>query len=149
MGLVVDSHSLSNNNLVLEDVQLKVQTKAFFELQLLCFRLFRFLFSIEKNRQVFKVLFPPRIFSIFIDIGNFVRAPSKYQALTEEFNRLSAKEVATLQKNLQNLKKSQSAQDGGGLAFGAYQVVDLLGKGAFGSVYQVRKGENLYALKNI
>jgi hypothetical protein len=32
---------------------------------------------------------------------------------------------------------------------GGFQVVDLIGKGAFGSVYMVQKGDNQYAMKEL
>ncbi len=41
------------------------------EIQLHCLRTLRFLYSVEKNRKSFKLIFPPEIFGSFIDIGNF------------------------------------------------------------------------------
>ena len=41
------------------------------EIQLQCLRTLRFLYSVEKNRKSFKLVFPPEIFGSFIDIGNF------------------------------------------------------------------------------
>ena len=41
------------------------------EIQLHSLRTLRFLYSIEKNRKSFKLVFPPEIFGAFIDIGNF------------------------------------------------------------------------------
>jgi hypothetical protein len=35
------------------------------------------------------------------------------------------------------------------VSFGSYNLVELIGKGAFGTVYLVKKGENKYALKHI
>ena len=32
---------------------------------------------------------------------------------------------------------------------GGYQIVDLIGKGAYGSVYLVLKGDNQYAMKEL
>ena len=34
-------------------------------------------------------------------------------------------------------------------SFGSYFLIEMIGKGAFGTVYLVKKGENKYALKNI
>ena len=51
----------------IEDIKVK------HEIQLHCLRTLRFLFSIEKNRKSFKLVFPPEIFGNFIDIGNFNR----------------------------------------------------------------------------
>ena len=46
-------------------------TKVMHELQLHCLRCLRFLYSVEKNRKAFKVIFPPSLFGSFIDVGNF------------------------------------------------------------------------------
>jgi len=48
-----------------EDIKIK------HEIQLHCLRTLRFLYSIEKNRKAFKLVFPPEVFGSFIDIGNF------------------------------------------------------------------------------
>jgi hypothetical protein len=34
-------------------------------------RALRFVFSVEKNRKVFKRLFPPDLFAMFIDVGQY------------------------------------------------------------------------------
>ena len=41
------------------------------ELQMHCLRCLRFLYSVEKNRKAFKVIFPPSLFGAFIDVGNY------------------------------------------------------------------------------
>ena len=48
-----------------EDIKIK------HEIQLHCLRSLRFLYSIERNRKAFKLVFPPEIFGLFIDVGNF------------------------------------------------------------------------------
>lgn len=45
----------------------------FVDLQNHCFRLLRYLYNIKKNKNVFKFLFPSKIFVHFLDIGNFVK----------------------------------------------------------------------------
>jgi NIMA (never in mitosis gene a)-related kinase 10 len=59
--VLVKSYSEDQN----EDIKIK------HEIQLHCLRTLRFLYSIEKNRKAFKLVFPPEIFGSFIDIGNF------------------------------------------------------------------------------
>ena len=51
------------------DLNEDIKTKH--EIQLHCLRTLRFLYSVEKNRKSFKLVFPPEIFGSFIDIGNF------------------------------------------------------------------------------
>ena len=44
----------------------------------------------------------------------------------------------------QNLKEGKADK-----FIGGFKIIDLIGKGAFGSVYLVQKGENQYAMKEI
>jgi NIMA (never in mitosis gene a)-related kinase len=47
----------------------------------------RFLFSIEKNRKSFKLVFPPEIFGAFIDIGNYNKNFQSYITLLKKLNK--------------------------------------------------------------
>ena len=69
------------NESQVEDIKVK------HEVQLHCLRTLRFLFSVEKNRKSFKVVFPPEIFGNFIDIGNFNRNFSSYISLLRKMNK--------------------------------------------------------------
>ena len=64
---------LMENCTPLSDTQSLQDSKVRHVVQLHCLRTLRFLFSIEKNRKAFKLVFPPEIFGAFIDIGNFNR----------------------------------------------------------------------------
>lgn len=64
-----------------EDVKIK------HEIQLHCLRTLRFLYSIEKNRKAFKLVFPPEIFGSFIDIGNFNKNFQSYVPLLRKINK--------------------------------------------------------------
>ncbi|XP_019666357.3 serine/threonine-protein kinase Nek10 isoform X3 [Felis catus] len=57
-------------------------------LQCYAFRALRFLFSMERNRPLFKRLFPTDLFEIFIDIGHYVRDISAYEELVSKLNLL-------------------------------------------------------------
>ncbi|KAM8870341.1 serine/threonine-protein kinase Nek10 isoform 2-T2 [Spinachia spinachia] len=50
-------------------------------LQCCAFRTLRFLFSVERNRHLFKRLFPADLFELFIDIGHYVRDLAAYDGL--------------------------------------------------------------------
>ena len=52
-----------------EDARENVQTQH--KVQILCLRLLRFLYSVEKNRKAFKLIFPHEFFGAFIDVGNY------------------------------------------------------------------------------
>ena len=48
----------------------------------------RYLFSMERNRQLFKRMFPPNLFELFIDVGHYVRELSAYCPLVHMINTL-------------------------------------------------------------
>ncbi|XP_062839859.1 serine/threonine-protein kinase Nek10 isoform X7 [Anolis carolinensis] len=57
-------------------------------LQCYAFRALRFLFSMERNRHLFKRLFPTDLFESFIDVGHYVREISAYEDLVFKLNAL-------------------------------------------------------------
>lgn len=57
------------------------------EIQLHCLRVLRFLYSVEKNRKAFKLIFPPEIFGAFIDVGNYNKEFQAYIPLLKKFNK--------------------------------------------------------------
>ncbi|KAG9345199.1 hypothetical protein JZ751_009744 [Albula glossodonta] len=110
--------------------------------QCYAFRSLRFLFSRERNRHLFKRLFSPELFAMFIDIGHYVRDITAYEALQEKDEELSSlkESIETVNQNRAPLK-----------VINGYAILDHLGSGAFGSVFKVRKqsGQNLLALKEV
>lgn len=91
--LLINCHPFYREELNFKDVKQEMLNDAIFELELHCFRLLRFLFSIEKNRKIFKVLFPPKLLGIFIDIGNFVKNYLKYKNLADSFNQIPQEDI--------------------------------------------------------
>ncbi|KAJ6666473.1 hypothetical protein lerEdw1_020196 [Lerista edwardsae] len=116
-------------------------------LQCYAFRALRFLFSMERNRHLFKRLFPTDLFESFIDIGHYVREISVYEELVSKLNSLSEDEVKQIVENIENINQNKAPTK----YIGNYAILDHLGSGAFGSVYKVRKhsGQNLLAMKEI
>lgn len=57
-------------------------------LQMSAFRTLRFLFSMERNRHVFKELFPPDLFEKFIDVGHYNKDLKAYKPLVDTLNKL-------------------------------------------------------------
>lgn len=53
------------------------------------FRALRFLFSMERNRRLFKRLFPSDLFEMFINIGHYKQDLNEYKPLVEKINGLS------------------------------------------------------------
>ena len=111
------------------------------------FRTLRYLFSTERNRKVFRRLFPPDLFAAFIDVGHYVADLHAYARLAELLSALPDEGRAKVLEALDdiNVIKGPSRQ------VREYFIQEMLGKGAFGCVYQVKKGdgERLYAMKEL
>ena len=112
------------------------------------FRALRFVFSTERNRKIFRRLFPPDLFAAFIDVGHYTRTLSQYAPLAQHVGRLSADARARMQEALADINVIKGPAKH---YIRDYAVQELLGKGAFGNVYQVKKdtGETLYAMKQL
>ncbi|WAQ94181.1 NEK10-like protein, partial [Mya arenaria] len=123
------------------------EKKASTLLQRFAFRSLRFLFSMERNRRLFKKLFPADLYTMFIDIGHYNRDLSAYKPLVQKINSLPSDIVDSIRENIcemnQNRTPTHYVKD--------YAVFEHLGRGAFGSVYKVRKrgGQTFVALKEI
>uniref|UniRef100_F7CGF1 Serine/threonine-protein kinase Nek10 n=1 Tax=Monodelphis domestica TaxID=13616 RepID=F7CGF1_MONDO len=116
-------------------------------LQCYAFRALRFLFSMERNRPLFKRLFPTDLFEIFIDIGHYVRDISVYEELVSELNSLTEDDLKQISENIESINQNKAPTK----YIGNYAILDHLGSGAFGCVYKVRKrsGQNLLAMKEV
>ncbi|KAM6177000.1 serine/threonine-protein kinase Nek10 isoform 8-T8 [Erethizon dorsatum] len=116
-------------------------------LQCYAFRALRFLFSMERNRPLFKRLFPTDLFEIFIDIGHYVRDISAYEELVSKLNLLVEDELKQIAENIESINQNKAPSK----YIGNYAILDYLGSGAFGCVYKVRKrsGQNLLAMKEV
>eukprot|EP00076_Gallus_gallus_P017549 XP_015137277.2 serine/threonine-protein kinase Nek10 [Gallus gallus] len=116
-------------------------------LQCYAFRALRFLFSMERNRHIFKRLFPTDLFEIFIDIGHYVRDISAYEELVSKLNLLKEDELKQIAESIESVNQNKAPTK----HIGNYAILEHLGSGAFGSVYKVRKhnGQNLLALKEV
>ncbi|NWZ21283.1 NEK10 kinase, partial [Asarcornis scutulata] len=116
-------------------------------LQCYAFRALRFLFSMERNRHIFKRLFPTELFEIFIDIGHYVRDISAYEELVSKLNLLKEDELKQIAESIESINQNKAPAR----HIGNYAILEHLGSGAFGSVYKVRKhnGQNLLAMKEV
>ncbi|VDO43500.1 unnamed protein product [Haemonchus placei] len=118
------------------------------------FRVLRILFSLERNRGLFKKVFPIAFFEQFIDIGHYVQDLSAYRPLAVEYSKLIESSTASeLQASWEGVNQKRAPI--GRVA--EYDLLDQLGAGAFGCVYTVRKrgtvtdngSPQYYALKEI
>ncbi|XP_058868820.1 serine/threonine-protein kinase Nek10 [Acipenser ruthenus] len=116
-------------------------------LQCYAFRALRFLFSMERNRHLFKRLFSAEMFEMFIDIGHYVRDITAYENLVAIFNTFSDEELNQIKESIETVNQNKAPSK----IINGYAILDHLGSGAFGSVHKVRKhgGQNLLALKEV
>ncbi|XP_069814756.1 serine/threonine-protein kinase Nek10 isoform X3 [Dendropsophus ebraccatus] len=116
-------------------------------LQCYAFRALRFLFSMERNRDLFKRFFPPDLFEMFIDIGHYIRKIGAYENLVSKLNSLPEDELKQVADSIEGINQNKTPTK----FIGNYAILDHLGSGAFGSVYKVKKrsGQNLFAMKEI
>ncbi|XP_076724772.1 serine/threonine-protein kinase Nek10 isoform X6 [Callospermophilus lateralis] len=102
-------------------------------LQCYAFRALRFLFSMERNRPLFKRLFPTDLFEMFIDIGHYVRDISAYGELVSKLNLLVEDELKQIAENIESINQNKAPLK----YIGNYAILDHLGSGAFGCVYKL------------
>ncbi|XP_077651777.1 serine/threonine-protein kinase Nek10 isoform X7 [Urocitellus parryii] len=102
-------------------------------LQCYAFRALRFLFSMERNRPLFKRLFPTDLFEMFIDIGHYVRDISAYGELVSKLNLLVEDELKQIAENIESINQNKAPSK----YIGNYAILDHLGSGAFGCVYKL------------
>uniref|UniRef100_UPI0037E7F4D2 serine/threonine-protein kinase Nek10 n=1 Tax=Semicossyphus pulcher TaxID=241346 RepID=UPI0037E7F4D2 len=116
-------------------------------LQCYAFRTLRFLFSVERNRHVFKRLFPTDLFEMFIDVGHYVRDLAAYEGLQTKVSLYTEEELDSLREGIEAVDQNRPPIK----VISGYSILDHLGTGAFGSVFKVRKqsGQNLLALKEV
>eukprot|EP00951_Prasinocladus_malaysianus_P025492 scaffold223642_cov41-Prasinocladus_malaysianus.AAC.3 len=98
------------------------------------FMALRFLFSMERNRKVFKRLFPPNLFAAFIDIGHYQFSLARYSDLVQRWDAMNEKARNSMAAALEeiNLFKGDAQRK-----VRDYVILELLGQGAFGAVYKV------------
>jgi len=108
------------------------------EVQAHAFRAMRYLFSVERNRKVFKRLFPPALFAAFIDVGHYQSDVKMYRPLAARWRELGADAVRATRKALEDINRVGGVGAEKKIVRG-YVLEELLGAGAFGSVYRVHK----------
>jgi hypothetical protein len=57
-----------------------------------CLRCLRHMYSLEKNRKAMKLLLPPSLFGLFIDVGNYIGDLAAYDPILKRLNKLPVRE---------------------------------------------------------
>uniref|UniRef100_A0A8P4GHX8 NIMA-related kinase 10 n=1 Tax=Dicentrarchus labrax TaxID=13489 RepID=A0A8P4GHX8_DICLA len=97
------------------------------------FRTLRFLFSMERNRHLFKRLFPTDLFELFIDVGHYVRDLTAYERLQTKVSLYSEEELDSLRESIEAVDQNRPPVK----VINGYSILDHLGTGAFGSVFKM------------
>jgi NIMA (never in mitosis gene a)-related kinase len=84
--LLVRAHPTNCHMIKFDDIDEKDEPQAFDEFRVLLLRLLRYVCSLEKNRKIFKRIFPPELLGPFFDIGHFVKPPEAYLKTLKAFN---------------------------------------------------------------
>ncbi|CAD8137081.1 unnamed protein product [Paramecium octaurelia] len=148
INLVFMCHPHRVKQLKFIDINKKDYPKAILELQIYTFRLLRYLASLNRHRHIFKQLFIPRLLQQFIDIENFNKTLNAYKKLVDDFNQIEPEDLLCMQETLQQSAENFYMQNTI-KKIGNYEILEQIGKGAFGSVYLCRLGGNFYAIKQI
>lgn len=118
-------------------------------------RALRFLYSVERNRKIFRRFFSncTELFTQFNDIGHYVQNITSYESLVDTLTSLSPSVIHSLLSSLDELRVQGGAGGGsaGPMVVRGYTVQEVLGKGAFGTVYMVQRenGDKQYAMKEL
>lgn len=96
-------------------------------------------------------MFPANIFGSFIDVGNYNNDFQAYIPMLKRLNKKIPEEgLRQIKANFSQMGKFQKiAGESGEKFIGGFKVLEIIGKGAYGSVYLVSRGENQYAMKEI
>ena len=120
-------------SLKIKDLKDAEDQKKLITTQYFIVRILRQIYSFERNRNIFTQMIPQNIFKIFdsIPLGWQV---GKEQHFTESTNALSVGEIEPILQKVNRILFSESGEEG---IVGEYKILEMIGKGGFGSVYKV------------
>ena len=130
---------LTKYSLKLKTIKDEKQKKDLLDSQNLILIILRIIFSLEKNKKYFKQLIPNKIFSLFVNITE----SQNYNSFIQTFNNLSEKELNEISKKSSEINNETEI----GKTIGDYKIIEMIGKGGFGSVYKVKSNNKYFAMK--
>lgn len=106
----------------------------------------------EKNKRVIKTAFPTALLNSFLKIPHFAQDLKAYEELVTVFQKIELKDLESMQSSLQNFSSIMGATSSFGKTLkksNGYTFFEVIGRGAFGTVYKAQKYDQVFAIKEI